>query len=78
MFAFTTNVHSSYKRCLFSKFLEYHTFVTPIAPIFPPIVVLAAPQPTAPDNKLHSPSVAIPRLTAWLGGGGTLHIFAQA
>ena len=54
------------------------TFVTPIAPMFPPYVVVACPQPRNPATKLQKPSMAIPRFTLCEGGGGRLHIFAHA
>jgi len=42
-----------------------------MAPILAPYVVVACGQPTAPDIKVQKPSTAIPRFTAWQGGGGT-------
>ena len=54
------------------------TFVSPMAPMFPPYVDVACPQPKDPDSIVHVPSMRIPRLTACDGGGGTRETLAQA
>ena len=54
------------------------TFVSPMAPMFPPYVDVACPHPKDPDSIVHVPSMRIPRLTACDGGGGTRETLAHA
>jgi hypothetical protein len=41
-----------------------YTLVTPMAPIFPPYVVVAWPHPNIPAIVLQNPSIAMPLFTA--------------
>lgn len=59
-------------------FLNGRAFVIPMAPIFPPYVVVACVAPTAPDRIVPNPSIIMPLFTACCGGGGTWLIDAHA
>ena len=61
-----------------ARICTIHTLVIPMAPIFSLYEVVPVPVPQAPARMQPIPSIPIPRLIAWAGGGGAPDILAHA
>lgn len=61
-------------------YILFITLVTPIAATFSPNVFVPFPVPNSPATMVPSPSMTMPRLITWTGGGGasvTFKIFCD-